>query len=75
MTPVSPARLEISWGGRTGWQPLKTLPDYATLPYFMYVGRFDDKPGGDLLRLDPTRFGKLFDRAVGDFVRHSIYAY
>jgi hypothetical protein len=74
MTPGQAPRLDVSWGARTGWQPLfSALPPTDNLRF--YVGRFDDKAGGDLLLLDPSRYGKIFDRALGDFRAHSIYAY
>jgi hypothetical protein len=40
-----------------------------------YVGRFGDAAGGDLLTLDWTRFGRLFNKTTGAFAPHSIYAY
>lgn len=74
MTPASAPRLDVSWGARTGWQPLlSALPMTDNLRF--YVGRFDDAVGGDLLLLDPSRYGKIFDRGLGNFRAHSIYAY
>ena len=67
-------RLDVSWGGRTAFQPLFTaLPLTDNLRY--YVGAFDDTPGGDLVLLDSSRYGKMFDRVTGQFVGYSIYAY
>ena len=63
--PQVAPRLDVSWGGRTAFQPLFTsLPLTDNLRF--YVGAFDDKPGGDLVLLDPSRYGKLFDRARGN---------
>jgi hypothetical protein len=72
--PQVAPRLDVSWGGRTAFQPLFTsLPLTDNLRF--YVGAFDDKPGGDLVLLDPSRYGKVFDPATRQFVGYSIYAY
>jgi hypothetical protein len=40
-----------------------------------FVGRFDTTPGAQLLMVDFTRLGKIFNRATATFVQHAEYAY
>jgi len=75
-------RWEVSWDGRSTWKVLTSMtwsPDEKSEnPAYglrAYVGRFGDTTGKDLLSLDWTRFGKIFNKTTRTFTPHSIYAY
>ena len=70
---------QISRGGRSGWQTLGSV-DFPASPMFalpvsllFFSGRFDDKPGIDLLHADYMRMGRVTG-STGATVRHSLYA-
>jgi hypothetical protein len=82
-TPLR-GRWDVSWGGRTPWQTLKTFDwpssvdpanQYPAYTVHSFVGHFNDQPGMDLLMVDYSRQARIFDRAAGAFVPHGEYAW
>ena len=79
---ASAGKWEVSWDGRSGWKTLDTLRFQAnpSLPVPCgsvrgFVGRFRSAEGPDLLSVDYTRMGRVYDTAAQTFEGHGLYAY
>jgi hypothetical protein len=76
--------LEVSVGGRTGWQRLVGT-DIMQIGGGVFAGHFDGTKPAQLLGIGPgalpftpdesLRRGSLFSRATGAFTAYGIYAY
>jgi hypothetical protein len=74
-TPVV-GRWEVSWGGSSAWQTLKVLswpetmsPMQSAFSVLGFAGRFNDTPRADLVSVDFTRMGHIFDLSSGELSR------
>jgi hypothetical protein len=73
---------EVSWDGRSDWTTLQQFtfpstmdPANSAANVFGFVGRFRSAARADLVSVDYTRMGTVFDLASRQFVPYSLYAY
>ena len=64
---------QVSWGGRTSWQSVKTVtvaaPGLSPLVGLrIYTGNFNGSGGDDLLHVDYLRTGRLYNPATGSLL-------
>ncbi len=83
VTSATKGTWEVSWGGQTGWRPLRTVtvppppapPQTPLVLPRIFAGNFDNLPGDDLLHIDYKRVGRLFDYAKATLVTHNLFPY